>query len=117
MAAMTELSKPETLDHVNEVAGYLKQQLHGLQQRFPDVIVDVRGKGLLIGVKLVPNNREFMGWARDTQQLLVAGGGDNCVRFLPPLVMTQDEARDALSRFEEACKAARARAGEAAASA
>ena len=52
--------KPEMLDHVNEVAGYLNQQLDGLKDRFPDVIVDIRGKGLLIGIKLVPNNREFM---------------------------------------------------------
>ncbi|MBB4081787.1 acetylornithine/N-succinyldiaminopimelate aminotransferase [Brevundimonas lenta] len=106
-AAFSELSSPDTLAHVNEVAGYLKQQLHGLQQRFPDVIVDVRGKGLLIGVKLVPNNREFMGWARDTQQLLVAGGGDNCVRILPPLILTLDEAREAVERFERTCEVAR----------
>lgn len=106
-AAFGELSKPETLAHVNEVAGYLKQQLHGLKERFPDVIVDVRGKGLLIGVKLVPNNREFMGWARDEQQLLVAGGGDNCVRILPPLVLSLDEAREAVERFEKTCEFAR----------
>jgi acetylornithine/N-succinyldiaminopimelate aminotransferase len=67
----------------------------------------VRGKGLLIGVKLVPNNREFMGWARDEQQLLVAGGGDNCVRILPPLVLTLDEAREAVERFERTCEFAR----------
>lgn len=110
LAAFTEISKPETLAHVNEVAGYLKQQLVGLAERFPDVIVDVRGKGLLLGVKLVPNNREFMALARDTQQLLVAGGGDNCVRILPPLNLTLDEARLAISKFEGALEAARAKA-------
>jgi len=107
LAAFGEISKPETLAHVNEVAGYLKQQLVGLKDRYPDVIVDVRGKGLLIGVKLVPNNREFMGWARDGQQLLVAGGGDNCVRILPPLNLTLEEAREAVARFEATCEAAR----------
>ncbi len=106
-AAFAEISKPETLAHVNEIAGYLKQQLHGLAQRYPDVIVDVRGKGLLLGVKLHPNNREFMGWARDTQQLLVAGGGDNCVRILPPLNLTLEEAREAVERFERTCEVAR----------
>lgn len=110
LAAFTEISKSETLAHVNEVAGYLKQQLVGLAERFPDVIVDVRGKGLLVGVKLVPNNREFMALARDTQQLLVAGGGDNCVRILPPLNLTLDEARLAISKFEGALEAARAKA-------
>ena len=107
IAAFDEISKPETLANVNEIAGYLKQQLHGLKERFPDVIADVRGKGLLIGVKLVPNNREFMGWARDENQLLVAGGGDNCVRLLPPLILTRDEAAEAIERFEKTCEFAR----------
>jgi len=113
LAAFGEVSKPETLVHVNEVAGYLKQQLVGLAERYPDQIVDVRGKGLLIGVKLIPNNREFMALARDTQQLLVAGGGDNCVRILPPLNLTLDEARLAISKFEGALDAARAKAAAA----
>ena len=106
-AAFAEISKPATLAHVNEIAGYLKQQLHGLKERFPDVIVDVRGKGLLLGVKLVPNNREFMGWARDENQLLIAGGGDNCCRILPPLNLTLEEAREAIERFERTCEFAR----------
>jgi acetylornithine/N-succinyldiaminopimelate aminotransferase len=107
--AFAEISKPETLAHVNEIAGYLKQQLHGLKERFPDVIVDVRGKGLLLGVKLVPNNREFMGWARDQNHLLIAGGGDNCCRILPPLNLTLDEAREAIERFERTCEFARSK--------
>ena len=109
LAAYDEISKPETLANVNEIAGYLKQQLHGLAQRFPDVIVEVRGKGLLIGIKLVPNNREFMGWARDEARLLVAGGGDNCVRILPALNLTLDDAREAVERFERTCEVARGR--------
>ena len=106
-AAFAEISKPETLAHVNEVAGYLKQQLHGLKERFPDVIVEVRGKGLLMGMKLVPNNREFMGWARDEAHLLVAGGGDNLVRILPPLNLTLEEACEAVARLEKTCEFAR----------
>ena len=109
--ALSLINTPETLNNVAEIAGYLKQQLAGLQARFPDVIVDVRGKGLLIGVKLVPNNREFMALARDTQQLLIAGGGDNCVRLLPPLNLTLDEAREAIARFEGACEAGARDAG------
>ncbi|MDX5331363.1 MAG: acetylornithine transaminase, partial [Caulobacteraceae bacterium] len=66
-----------------------------------------------IGVKLATPNREFMQHARD-QNLLIAGGGDNCVRLLPPLTLTLDEAREAVERFERACEAARAQARAAA---
>jgi acetylornithine/N-succinyldiaminopimelate aminotransferase len=95
------------------VAGYLNQQLTGLKNRFPDVVVDIRGKGLLIGVKLATPNREFMQHARD-EHLLIAGGGDNCVRLLPPLVLSLEEAREAIEKFERACQRARAQAKAAA---
>ena len=113
LAAFEELNSPELLAHVRDVAGYLGQQLSGLKDRYPDVVVDIRGKGLLIGIKLATPNREFMQHARD-ERLLVAGGGDNCVRLLPPLILTQDEARDAVARLERACEAARAKAKAAA---
>jgi acetylornithine/N-succinyldiaminopimelate aminotransferase len=106
-AAFAELNSEALLEHVRDVAGYFVQQLEGLKARFPDVVEDVRGRGLLIGVKLKTNNRAFMALARD-QKLLVAGGGDNCVRLLPPLVITQDEAREAVGKLEAACEAARA---------
>jgi acetylornithine/N-succinyldiaminopimelate aminotransferase len=99
LAAFEELSKEETLANVREVAGFFTQQLKGLQDRFPDLIVDIRGKGLLIGIKLTSNNREFMALARD-QHLLVAGGGDNCVRLVPSLLMTQEEASEAIAKLE-----------------
>ncbi|MDP1632475.1 MAG: aspartate aminotransferase family protein [Caulobacter sp.] len=112
LAAFDEISKEETLANVREVGGYFVQQLNGLKDRFPDIIVDIRGKGFLIGIKLVPVNREFMGLARD-QHLLVAGGGDNCVRLLPPLNLTIEEAREAIEKLEKTCEAARAKAAAA----
>ncbi len=113
LAAMEELNSPELLAHVNEVAGYFTQQFAGLKERYPDVVADVRGKGLLIGLKLVTPNREFMQHARD-QHLLIAGGGDNCVRLLPPLTLTLEEAREAVEKLEGACEAARTKAKAAA---
>jgi acetylornithine/N-succinyldiaminopimelate aminotransferase len=106
IAAFDEIVKEETLAHVREVAGYLNQQLSGLKDRFPDVVLDIRGKGLLIGLKLATPNREFMAFARD-EKLLIAGGGDNCVRLLPPLVLSLDEAREAVEKLERACASAR----------
>jgi len=109
IAAFDEISSAKILDNVNEIAGYLNQQLTGLKDRFPEVIAEIRGKGLLVGVKLIPNNREFMAIARE-HNLLVAGGGDNLVRLLPPLNLTIDEAREAIQKFEEACETARQKA-------
>jgi len=109
VASVEELVKPELLAHVREVSGYLNQQLSGLKDRFPDVVVDIRGKGLLIGVKLATPNREFMQHARDNH-LLIAGGGDNCVRLLPPLTLSLDEAREAIGLLEKSCEAAQAKA-------
>ena len=108
VASMEELVKPELMAHVTEVAGYLNQQITGLKDRYPDVVVDISGKGLLIGVKLATPNREFMQHARDAH-LLLAGGGDNCVRLLPPLTLSLDEAREAIQRMEQACEAAQAK--------
>ncbi len=113
LASMEELTSPELLANVREVAGYFNQQFTGLKDRYPDVILDIRGKGLLIGLKLATPNREMMQHARD-QHLLIAGGGDNCVRLLPPLNLTLDEAREAVERLERACDAARAKAKAAA---
>jgi acetylornithine/N-succinyldiaminopimelate aminotransferase len=108
LAALAELNTPQTLEHVREIAGYFTQQLKGLQDRYPDVIEEIRGKGLLIGIKLAPNNRDFMALARD-ERLLIAGGGDNCVRLLPSLLITHAEAREAIDKLERACQAAQAK--------
>ncbi len=109
LAAVEELTKVETLEHVNHIALYFSQQLSGLKDRFPDIVEDIRGKGLLIGLKLIPNNREFMAAARD-QRLLIAGGGENCVRLLPPLVISEAEAREAVEKLEATCEAMRRKA-------
>jgi len=108
LAAFDEVSSPQMLEHVREIAGYFGQQLSGLKDRYPDVIAEIRGKGLLIGLKLIPNNRDFMALARD-ERLLIAGGGENCVRLLPALIMTVEEAREVVEKLEATCRAARAK--------
>ena len=108
-AALEELVKPQLMAHVRELAGYFTQQLSGLTERYPDVVEEIRGKGLLIGLRLKTPNREFMQHARDNH-LLIAGGGDNCVRLLPPLNLTIEEASEAIGKLEAACETARAKA-------
>jgi acetylornithine/N-succinyldiaminopimelate aminotransferase len=103
LAAFEELTRPETLDNVRRMAGRFAQGLAGLKDRFPHVIAEVRGKGLLIGLKLIPNNRAFMTAARENH-LLIAGGGDNCVRLLPSLLITEAEVAEAIEKLERTCE-------------
>ncbi len=106
-AAVEELVRPELMEHVSRITGAFAQHLDVLKARFPDITLAVRGRGLLIGLKLATNNRAFMQLARD-QHLLIAGGGDNCIRLLPPLIISEDEVREAIEKLERACEAARA---------
>ena len=111
LAAFEEVSKPEMLEHVRQLSGYFRQQLEGLKDRYPDVVAEIRGKGLLIGVKLAEqvDNRRFMVLARE-QRLLIAGGSENCIRLLPAYIMSVEEAREAIEKFEAACRVAQAEA-------
>ncbi|AJP73457.1 aspartate aminotransferase family protein [Sphingomonas hengshuiensis] len=108
-AAFDIIAAEETLANVRDVSAHLKAALSELVARYPDIAVDVRGKGLLVGVKLVTNNREMMAIARD-HGLLIAGGGENCVRMLPSLLLTREEADEAVVRLEATFAATRTKA-------
>jgi len=106
-AAFDAIATDEMLAHVRGISQHMFTGLREIAARYPDQVFDVRGKGLLIGVKLVPNNRAMMATMRE-HGLLVAGGGENCIRLLPPLTITSEEAAEALTRFEAALAATRA---------
>ncbi len=89
------------LEKVQETALVLKQGLASIADRYPNVVSEVRGRGLLIGIKCVVPNTSLIQALRD-EHLLSVGAGDNVVRLLPPLVTTPDEAREALKRIETA---------------
>ena len=89
------------LDHVNAMANLFKQGLASIIDRFPDVVESIRGIGLLTGLKCVVKNTEVIAAMRD-EKLLGVGAGNNVIRLLPPLTVTEDEIRDGLHRIEKA---------------
>jgi acetylornithine/N-succinyldiaminopimelate aminotransferase len=95
------------LQHVNDVSLVFRQGLASLKDRFPDVIEDVRGEGLLLGVKAAVPSTELLQAIR-AAHLLAIPAGDNVIRLLPPLVVTADEAREGLVRLERAAESVRA---------
>lgn len=87
------------LEHVNDMANLFKQGLASVVDRFPHVFSDVRGLGLLCGLKCVAPNVEVMNRLRDHHVLTVVAG-DNALRLLPPLNVTADEIKLALKGIE-----------------
>ncbi|MET3645649.1 aspartate aminotransferase family protein [Phyllobacterium ifriqiyense] len=89
------------LDHVQQMALLIKQGLASISDRYPDVISEVRGRGLLVGLKAVVPNTTLVQALRD-EHLLTVGAGDNVIRLLPPLIVSEEEMREALSKIEAA---------------
>jgi acetylornithine/N-succinyldiaminopimelate aminotransferase len=83
------------LDHVNKIANYLHQQLGALTASHASVFESVRGQGLMIGLKMKTDAAAFIAAAR-ANGLVVLPAGDNVVRLLPPLTLTEEEAREGL---------------------
>ena len=92
------------LDHVNAVANYLRQQLARLVADHPQVFEEVRGQGLLLGLKLKPPVGDFVGAAR-AEGLLTVAAGENVVRILPPLNVSEGQVREAVAMLDRAAAA------------
>jgi acetylornithine/N-succinyldiaminopimelate aminotransferase len=91
------------LRQVQDTALLLKQKLAALVDRYPKVFADVRGTGLMLGLKAVMPNTEIVAALRDAH-LLTVGAGDNVVRLLPPLIIGPTEIDAALTALETACE-------------
>jgi acetylornithine/N-succinyldiaminopimelate aminotransferase len=83
------------LDHVNKIANYLHQQLGALVAAHPQLFESVRGQGLMIGLKMKPSSTDFITAAR-ANGLILLPAGDNVVRMLPPLTLSEAEAREGI---------------------
>jgi acetylornithine/N-succinyldiaminopimelate aminotransferase len=96
------VSQPEFAANVERLGLLLKQKLAALRDRYPSVIAEIRGQGLLVGIRCVVPNTELVAAMRD-ERLLSIGAGDNVVRLLPPLVISDEELAEAVNRIERAC--------------
>jgi acetylornithine/N-succinyldiaminopimelate aminotransferase len=98
------------LDGVSRTAGRMRQGLEGLVAGHPEVFEAVRGSGLMLGLKCRIPNADVVA-AGYAERVLTVPGGDNVVRLLPPLNLTDAEVDEGLRRLD----AAAARVGQAAA--
>jgi len=106
-AVVDVMTEDGFFDHVSEMAGLLRQRLAQVQDEFGDVIEEVRGEGLMLGLKLKAPNLAFVEAARAVKLLLVPGG-DNVVRVLPPLIIEAEHVDAAITAIQTACEVMRA---------
>lgn len=102
-AALELVLEPDFMPHVVAIANYLQQQLGQLLAEHPTVFEEIRGQGLLLGLKLKVPNTEFVTTAR-REGLLVVGAGDNVIRLLPPLNIEESQVREAMQKLGAAAE-------------
>jgi acetylornithine/N-succinyldiaminopimelate aminotransferase len=103
-AVLDVMLKPGFLDQVRKVSLLFKQRLAEIKDRHGDVISEVRGEGLLLGLKAVPPAGELVDALR-AEKMITVGAGDNVVRLLPPLIISEAEIGEAVARIDRACAA------------
>jgi acetylornithine/N-succinyldiaminopimelate aminotransferase len=103
-AVLDRVLEPGFIENVNKVGQRLRWHLQQLQQRYPNYVVELRGKGLLAGIKIKDSIvvRDFVARLRDDHQLLMQGAGDNVLRFLPPLIVTEADIEEAVGKIADA---------------
>jgi len=102
-AVLEHVAAPAFLDGVNRKAGLLRQKLEGLVADHPDVFEEVRGSGLMLGLKCKAPNTDVVAAGYDNEVITVPAA-DNVIRLLPPLTLTEDDIAQALIRLEKAAR-------------
>lgn len=101
----TRLSDPDLQKAVREKEQIFRRGFETLQQRFPDLVREVRGRGLILGLQLTRDPTLIVTAARE-RGLLVITCGTNTLRFVPPLIISEGEIQEGLAILGEAIQAA-----------
>jgi acetylornithine/N-succinyldiaminopimelate aminotransferase len=107
-AVLDVILAPGFLEQVEKISLLMKQRLAEMKDRHPGVIAEVRGTGLLLGLKTRVVNTDLVAALRD-EKMLSVGAGDNVVRFLPPLIIDEAIVSEAMTRLDKACTAIEAK--------
>ncbi|WP_406649463.1 aspartate aminotransferase family protein [Aliisedimentitalea scapharcae] len=100
-AVMDHVSDPEFLAEVNRKSGLLRQKLEGLIADHPDVFEEVRGSGLMLGLKCKALNMDVVNAGYENMVITVPAA-DNVIRLLPPLTLTDEDIGAAVTRLDQA---------------
>jgi acetylornithine/N-succinyldiaminopimelate aminotransferase len=101
-ATLDIMLAPGFFERVQRTALVFKQRLAELKDRYPSLIAEVRGEGLLVGLRMLVPAAELVDATRAEKMITVAAG-DNVVRLLPPLIISEAEIAEGVVRLDRAC--------------
>ena len=96
-AVLDEILAENILDNVNEVGDYFIEELKKLDK---EIIAEVRGKGLMVGLELTKPGAEYVDKLREKGFLINCTAG-NVLRFVPPLIITKEEIDEFVKALDE----------------
>jgi acetylornithine/N-succinyldiaminopimelate aminotransferase len=98
-AVLDIVGEPEFLDTVKRLGERFRQALEQMIPNHDHLFQEVRGLGLMLGIKLKSDSRAFVAHLRDNHGLLTVAGGDNVVRILPPLNIDEGHIAECVERL------------------
>ena len=101
-SVMEIVSKRKFLKNVKNISNYFFLKLHEIKMIYPNIIKEIRGKGLLIGIQLHTNQVNFIKKLMENK-LLTIKAAENVVRILPPLNVKKNEIDQALKIIKKVC--------------
>ena len=102
-AVLDIVFEKDFLKSVKQKGEYFKQGLNKIKKNYPKIIGEIRGTGLMIGLKLLVDNAEFMKKLMNHKMLTVKAE-ENVIRLFPPLIVKNDELDEAIDKIEMVCK-------------
>ena len=102
-AVLDEIFKKDFLKNVKKNGDYFISKLSNLKNKYPKIIKEIRGIGLLLGIKISVNQIDFIDKLAQNKLLLVKAG-ENVVRILPPLNVKRNEIDLAINIIDKVCK-------------
>ena len=102
-AVLDVIFKKGFLKKVSKKGKYFDKHLHKLQKKYPQIIEEVRGIGLIKGLKLLVNNSKFIEKLMKNKMLTVKAE-ENVVRLFPPLTINNNEIDEAIKKLNKTCK-------------
>ncbi|MFY9895581.1 MAG: aspartate aminotransferase family protein [Xanthobacteraceae bacterium] len=101
-AVLDVMLEPGFLDRVRQTGLLFKQRLAQIKDSYPSLIAEVRGEGLLVGLRATVPVAGLVTALRD-EKMITVPSGDNVVRLLPPLIVSEQEIGEAIARLDRAC--------------